>query len=172
MAPVCNGRTAVSEPVRYIDAITKRYERLGYAPYRWYYAEEPPPWAPLRKPLAESRVGMLSTSGAYVVGQIAYYYKDDTSTRRIPKATPAEQIHFSHITENYLANPRRDPHCIVPTEALSELEAQGVIGELADDVLSCMGGVYSQRRVREETLPEVTAIFQEQNIDVALLVPM
>ncbi|MEM7252884.1 MAG: hypothetical protein AAF493_15820 [Pseudomonadota bacterium] len=162
----------MTEPVRYIDGITERYERLGYAPYRWFYADEPPAWTALEKPLSESRVGMLSTSGAYVVGQVAYYYKDDTSTRRIPNDTPDDQIHFSHITENYLAGPRRDPQCIVPTAALRQLAAEGVIGELADDVLSCMGGVYSQRRTREETIPEVHAIFNEQAIDVALLVPM
>ncbi|MCH9670249.1 MAG: glycine/betaine/sarcosine/D-proline family reductase selenoprotein B [Gammaproteobacteria bacterium] len=162
----------MSEPVRYIDAITSRYERLGYAPYRWYYADQPPPWAPLKKPLSQSRVGLLSTSGAYVVGQVAYYYKDDTSTRSIPKSTPADQIHFSHITENYLENPRKDPHCIMPLEAMRTLEQEGVIGELADDAYSCMGGVYSQRRTREETIPEVRAKFLSQNIDVALLVPM
>ena len=28
-------------PVRYIDSITQRYASLGYAPYRWYVADDP-----------------------------------------------------------------------------------------------------------------------------------
>ena len=158
--------------VEYIASITERYERLGYAPYRWYYAEEPPPFEPLRKPLSASRVGVLSTSGAYVVGQVAYYYKDDTSVRAIAKDTPTDQIHFSHVTENYLEDPRKDPNCIVPLDALRAAEADGEIGELAPEIYSCMGAVYSQRRVREELIPELHARLCTQAVDVALLVPM
>ena len=158
--------------VEYIASIRERYERLGYTPYRWFYADEGPAFEPLRKPLADSRVGVLSTSGAYVVGQVAYFYKDDTSIRAIPKDTLVDQIHFSHITENYLEDPRKDPNCILPIDSLREAEANGRIGELASDLFSCMGGVYSQRRVREETIPELHAQFVAQAVDVALLVPM
>ena len=90
---------ATDAPISYIANITDRYNSLGYQPYRWYHADEPPAFTPLKKPLSESRVGMISTSGAYVVGQVAYYYKDDTSIREIPKDTPSDQIHFSHNTE-------------------------------------------------------------------------
>ena len=159
-------------PISYIANITERYNSLGYKPYRWYHADEPPAFTPLKKPLAESRVGMISTSGAYVVGQVAYYYKDDTSIREIPKDTPSDQIHFSHITENYLVNPRKDPNCIFPIDALREAEQDGTIGELAPNFFSCMGGVYSQRRVREETIPELRARFHSQAVDTVLLVPM
>ena len=158
--------------VEYIRSIKERYGRLGYVPYRWFYADDAPAFEPLRKPLADSRVGVLSTSGAYVVGQVAYFYKDDTSIRAIPKDTPVDQIHFSHITENYLEDPRKDPNCILPIDALREAETSGRIGELAPDLFSCMGGVYSQRRVREETIPELHAQFVAQAVDVALLVPM
>ena len=34
-------------PVAYIEAITERYEKLGYAAYQWVQAEDPPPFAPL-----------------------------------------------------------------------------------------------------------------------------
>ena len=161
-----------SKPIEYIANITDRYNSLGYKPYRWYHAEEPPAFTPLKKPLSESKVGLISTSGAYVVGQIAYFYKDDTSIREIPKDTPTAQIHFSHITENYLTNPRKDPNCIFPIDALREAEQDGTIGELAPNLFSCMGGVYSQRRVREETIPELRARFQAQAVDTVLLVPM
>ena len=80
-----------SAPVSYIDAITKRYASLGYDPYRWYHADSEPAWQGLSKPLSRSRLGVLSTSGAYVAGQVAYHYKDDTSVREIPKGTSDEE---------------------------------------------------------------------------------
>lgn len=158
--------------VQYMSSITERYEQLGYTPYRWYHADEASPFQPLSKPLPESRLGVISTSAAYVVGQVAYHYKDDTSLRAIPKDTPNEAIHFSHITENYLLNPRKDPNCILPIQALRDAEANGQIGELAPELFTCMGGVYSQRRVREEIIPELRAKFKTQAVDTVLLVPM
>jgi D-proline reductase (dithiol) PrdB len=159
-------------PVAYIEAITERYEKLGYAAYQWVQAEDPPPFAPLRKPLKDCRIGMLSTSGAYVIGQEAYFYKDDTSIRAIAATTDKRNIHFSHLTENYLPGPRRDPGCMVPIDALLRLEAEYAIGAVTRDVISCMGAVYSQRRVREELAPSLLETFQSQHVDAVLLVPM
>jgi len=155
-----------------MESIRRRYEELGYAPYRWFHADSPAPFAPLRKPLAASKLGVLSTSGAYVVGQRAFHYKDDTSMRKIAKDTAPADIHFSHITENYLENPRKDPNCILPITAVNEAAASGRIGELAPELLTCMGGIYSQRRVREELIPELVGEFQRQAVDTVLLVPM
>ncbi|MFT7576191.1 MAG: hypothetical protein ACI9XZ_002578 [Alphaproteobacteria bacterium] len=158
--------------VRYIDRITQHYERMGYAPYRWFTADDTPPWAQLRKPISQMKLGMLSTAGAYVAGQRAFHYKDDTSIREIPSDTPADQIRFAHITEGYLVNPRRDPDCILPLFALRRLTREGVIGGLAERALSCMGGIYSQRRVSQELIPAVAAAFAAQEVDAVLLVPM
>jgi len=126
----------------------------------------------MTKPLSQARIGVLTTSGAYVLGQTAFHYKDDTSVRAIPKTTPKEAIRFSHITENYLEDPRRDPDCILPLTALRRLENEGVIGEMASEALSCMGGIYSQRRVREELIPDLAGRFEAQSVDAVLLIPM
>lgn len=158
--------------INYMQAIRARYENLGYTPYRWFEADSPPPWTALTKPLAQSRLGLLSTSGAYALGQSAYHYKDDVSIRALPSTTAEADLRFSHITENYLVDARRDPNCILPLAPLRTLQQQGVIGELADSVFSCMGGVYSQRRVREEMAPALLAAFQAQKVDCALLVAM
>ncbi len=159
-------------PVQYIDAIRTRYEKLGYQPYRWAYAEQAPALTRMAKPLSHARVGVLTTSGAYALGQTAFHYRDDTSVRAIPKTTPKEAIRFSHITENYLEDPRRDPDCILPLTAFKRLESEGVIGEMASEALSCMGGIYSQRRVREELIPDLARRFEAQSVDAVFLIPM
>ena len=159
-------------PVRYIDAVTARYARLGYETYRWYAADAAPALTALAKPLSRARLGVLTTSGCYRAGQIAFYYRDDPSLRRIPIDTPADELRFSHLTENYLVDARQDPECLVPLGALRTLQAEGAIGALADDLVSCMGAIYSQRRVREETVPQLEQVFREQQVDGVLLIPM
>lgn len=159
-------------PVAYIEAITARYRRLGYQPYRWWRADAAPPWRALSKRLADLRLGLLSTAGAYALGQVAYHYRDDCSIRAIPATTPDADLRFSHITENYLADARRDPGCVLPLRALRRLVAAGAVGALADEVLSCMGGVYSQRRVRDEVAPAVLDALRRQEVDAALLFAM
>ena len=158
--------------VEYMNAIRARYLKLGYTPYRWFHAEGPPTFTPLKKELRNSTIGLLSTSGAYSLGQRAYHYKDDTSLRAIDKNTIQEDIRFSHITENYLSSPRKDPDCILPIGQLRHLEDKNIIGKLADRVYSCMGGVYSQRRVLSEIAPEIYKQFRSQEVDVAMLIPM
>lgn len=158
--------------VHYMQTITERYLHLGYTPYRWFVADAPPPWQPLRKLLRRVRLGVVSTAGAYALGQVAYHYKDDASIRQLDSTTPDAALRFSHITENYLAAAKRDPNCLLPLRNLRKLATEGVIGGLADQVFSCMGGVYSQRRVREETAPALLEACRAQRVDAALLIAM
>lgn len=162
----------MTPPVQYMHAVNERYKSLGYAPYRWVRAEDAPAWQALAKPLAQARIGMLGTAGAYVPGQLAYHYKDDSSIREILSATQDHDLRFAHVTENYLVDARHDPACVFPLRALRKLAAEGAIGALAPTVFSCMGGIYSQRRVREELAPALLAAFQAQQVDAVLLVPM
>ena len=48
-------------PVAYIPRTRELYN--AYTPYRWVMNEEPPPWTPLKKPLAECKVALMSSGG-------------------------------------------------------------------------------------------------------------
>jgi len=158
-------------PAAYIRQTRELYDQLGYEPYRWLQADGAPAFSPA-PPLAESKLGLIVSSGAYVKGQVAFHYKDDTSIRSIPRGTPVDQLRFSHVTENYLPEARLDPRCVVPIEALAALEADGTIGSLAENFYSCMGGVYSQRRVTDELIPTLEATIARERLDLLLLVPL
>ncbi|MDP7548165.1 MAG: hypothetical protein QGF20_12805 [Alphaproteobacteria bacterium] len=158
--------------IEYMRTIREKYSKLGYPAYGWHEAAEAPPWTPLAKPLSQCRLGMMSTAGTYVAGQVAYYYKDDASHRIIPSDTPVGNLRFSHLTENYLPDARRDANCAFPIEPLRTLAAEGVIGAVADNFFSCMGAVYSKRRVEEELAPAMHAAFVAEAVDVAYLVPL
>jgi D-proline reductase (dithiol) PrdB len=159
-------------PVEYIRRTRESYEELGFEPYQWFEADSDPAFVPLRKPLSESKLGMISTAGTYVHGQVAYYYKDDTSIRSIPCDTATSDIRFSHIMENYLVEARQDPCTVFPIEALNQLENEKVIGSLADNFLSCMGGIYSKKRVQSELIPNLEAAVDREELDLLLLVPL
>ena len=159
-------------PTEYIRRTRENYEKLGFEPYRWFHAETEPAFAALSKPLAESKLGMISTAGTYVQGQVAYYYKDDTSIRAIPNDTPMDKIRFSHIMENHLVEARQDPGTVYPSEVLARLNSDGVIGELADNYYSCMGGIYSQNRVITKLIPDLTEAIDKETVDLLLLVPL
>jgi len=158
--------------VEYMRTIREKYSKLGYAAYGWHKAEAAPPWTALAKPLSDCKVGMLSTAGTYAAGQVAYFYKDDTSHRVIPSHTPVAELRFSHLTENYLPDARRDANCAFPIEPLRQLANEGVLGAVADNVFSCMGAVYSKRRVDEELAPAMYEAFASEGVDAAYLVPL
>ena len=160
------------EPKQYIRHTRESYEKLGFEPYQWFEADSEPAFTQLRKPLSESRLGLISTAGTYVPGQIAYHYKDDTSIRTISGDTPIDDLRFSHIMQNYLEEARQDPCTVFPSEALTALAADGTIGELADNYFSCMGGIYSKNRVTTELIPALEAAVEKEKLDLLLLVPL
>jgi D-proline reductase (dithiol) PrdB len=160
------------QPVSYIRQTRDLYDSLGYQPYNWFQADSEPDFVKPSKSLSDSRLGVLSTAGTYVAGQVAYHYKDDTSIRVIPSSTSVDDIRFSHVTENYLVDARQDPRCVFPIQALQKLADQGVIGSLADNYFSCMGGIYSQRRVTAELIPRLEAKLRSEEIDLLLLIPL
>jgi glycine/betaine/sarcosine/D-proline reductase family selenoprotein B len=158
--------------VEYMAVTRRRYEKLGYEQYQWARSETAPPWQPLAKPLKDARIGVVASAGVYVAGQVAYHYKDDDSIRAIPKGVQVSTLRFAHVTEHLLGDARRDPNCLFPIDALRRLEGEGFIGELADPLWSCMGGIYSQRRVRDNLAPRLARELKSQKVDAALLIPL
>ena len=158
----------------YIPPITAHYSGQGFEPYQWHTAAPNVPVAPPPdKPLYASTLGLLATSGGYVSGEhLAYSYKDDASIRHIRTDASADELRFSHITENYLVAGRSDPNCLLPLGTLNKMMMAGELGAVAPTALSCMGGIYSVRRVVEELAPQVVASFHLMEVDAVLMVPM
>ena len=154
-------------PVEYIPRTRELYS--GYKPYRWVVNEAMPPWAPLRKPLAQSKLAMIGSGGLLYRDQ-PRFHREDASYRLIPKSATENELsiwHFGYRT----ADAEADPNCVFPLARLRELEAAGVIGELADPAYSFMGGVYSARKIREELAPRIADELQKAHVDAFYLVP-
>lgn len=158
-------------PVDYIPRIRDNYARLGYAQYRWVKNEDPPPWAPLPKPLSKCRLGLAASGGVYLAGQVAFHYKDDTSLREIPADADSSALRATHFAYD-LSDARSDPNVIFPIDTLRRLAREGIVGSLADSFQTFMGGIYSTRRVREELAPAILRRLREEAVDAVLLVPV
>lgn len=161
----------MSQPVEYITRIREKYAKLSYSAYEWVVNEDPPPWQPLRKPLAECRLGLIASGGIYVTGQVAFHYKDDTSYRVIPRDVKTADLRATHFAYDF-TDARRDPNVVFPIDTLRGLEQEGVIGTLADHAFTFMGGIYSARRVREELAPRLTECLLAEQVDAVLCVPV
>ena len=68
--------------------------------------------------------------------------------------------------------PGPHPNCVFPLDVLRELVADGELGGLCDEALTFMGGIYSTRRLEEETVPRILERCQAQEPDLVLLVPV
>ena len=158
-------------PVDYLARSKERYDALGYPPYRWALDDSTPPFAPLPKPLNQCRIGLVSSGGTYVVGHEAFHFRDDISFRQIPTTTPPEQLRVTHFAYD-TADARRDPHSVLPLAALRRAEANGVVGSLATEAFSFVGGIYSSRRCREVLAPRLREHLMAQQCDAVLLVPV
>ena len=159
------------QPVAYIARIQEKYAVLGYPSYQWVVNPDPPPWQPLRKPLADCRLGLIASGGIYITGQVAFHYKDDISFRVIPTDVKTAELRATHFAYD-LTDARQDPNVVFPIDPLRRLVAAGVVGALATRAFTFMGGIYSARRVREELAPRLVECLLAEQVDAVLLVPV
>lgn len=158
-------------PVSYIDRTRDQYDSLGYPAYTWAHIEEAPPWVSVTKALADSRVGLIATGGIYVEGQTAFTYKDDVTYRAVSSDVATDTLRATHFAYD-LTDARRDINVVFPIDTLRGLLAEGVVGSLAANFYTCMGGIYSQRLVRDELAPALVERCLADDIDLMLLVPV
>jgi D-proline reductase (dithiol) PrdB len=153
-------------PIAYIPRTRERY--ADYPPYRWVVNDEAP-WTPLARPLAECRLALVSSGGFYLKDQPPFE-DNDASYRAIPKATDLRDLRIHH--HGYRDDDAdRDPNCVFPLERLRELEAAGVLGQLAEHAISFVT-LYSWRREVEERAPRIVRELQRMAVDAAFLVPV
>jgi D-proline reductase (dithiol) PrdB len=158
-------------PVDYIERTREQYAALGYPAYRWVTNDDPPPWAPVIKPLAQCRVGLVASGGIYAAGQIAFHYKDDMSFRIVDMETPTRDLRATHFAYDLTAA-RADVNVVFPIDTLRALAAEHFIGAVSRNAYTFMGGIYSSRKVREILAPAIAERVVRDEVDLALLVPV
>jgi len=163
-------------PIPYMQRTREYYAAIGYTtPYRWaHYVEAP--FTPLRKPLAEARVTIVTTAapyrpdkgdqgpGAAYNGGAKFYevYSGDTAQ--------THDLRISHIGYDRVHTSAKDSNTWFPLPALLRAAAAGRVG----GVTRRFHGAPTNRshRVTIETdAPEILRRCREDGADAAILVP-
>ena len=163
-------------PVPYMKRTRDYYTAIGYTtPYRWaHYLEAP--FQPLKKPLAQSRVTIVTTAapydpakgdqgpGAAYNGGAKFYqvYEGDTSKQH--------DLRISHIGYDRIHTSAKDAGTWFPLPQLIKAKAKGRIGEVAPRFFGAPTN-RSHRVTIETDAPEILKRCREDKVDVAVLVP-
>jgi hypothetical protein len=130
-----------------------------------------PPWQPLRTPLGETTVMLVSSAGVHFRADPQFAPVDDLTFRRIPADTPPAQLRPSH------PSPIRRPglidlNVVHPAQRLAELAEQGSIGGVTDHHLSMLGAVKSLVPLVTEMGPAMAADAAAAGAGLVILVPL
>ncbi len=149
--------------------------RLFVKAYRWRRID-PVPWAPLKKPLREARLALVSSAGFVLPGQEAFASNlsgGDGSFREIPWDTAVSAMVETHHSQSFdHAGMRRDPNLAFPLDRVREMAAEGRIGSVNSRHLSFMGSITAPGRLVRDFAPEAARRLVGDGVDVALLVPV
>ena len=126
------------------------------------------PWSPLRKPLSECTVVLVTTGGVHLRSDPPFKVNSDSSFRVIPNGAQAEDLAISHQAYDR-TDALKDINLVFPIERLRELEAEQVIGRLAENHYG-FGLMGSAKRLMP-SIREVARRISESGVDLALLVP-
>jgi D-proline reductase (dithiol) PrdB len=126
------------------------------------------PWTPMKRSLAEATVALITTGGVHLCSDKPFILKSDASYRAIPRTATSADLCITH--EHYdRRDAARDLNLIFPLERLLELEAQGIIGHVAE----IHYGFGFTDNPRELLAPghNVGTLLAQDNVDLVLLVP-
>ena len=132
------------------------------------------PWTNMGKPLSESKVAMVTTSGIHLRKDAPFrsLKGGDTSYRIIPRDSDPADIIQSHTSIGFdRTTSYRDINISFPEDRLEELVQSGYIGELSNNYYSYMGAINDVTGLIEDSGPEVATKLLSEEVDVVLLVP-
>jgi D-proline reductase (dithiol) PrdB len=163
-------------PIPYMQRTRDYYLALGYDnPYRWAHFVEVP-FTPLRQPLAVSRLALISTAAPYQPGvgdqgpgaaynAAAKFYQVYSSP-----VDSMPDLRISHLGYDRDHTTAEDMQTYFPLAHVQAAIAVGRLGALARRFHGVPTN-RSQRVTMEQDAPEILHRCQEDEADVALLVP-
>ena len=154
-------------PLRKLDPFSRFFMKL----YRGKHYEATP-HTPLRLPLNECRVALITTAGFFLDGQKPFE-GGDCSYREIPNATETQALINGHKSAAYDERGlETDPNLAFPLDRFKELETENKIGSLNHRHFSFMGSITKPDALIEKTAPEVGQMLKADGVDVAFLTPV
>jgi len=149
--------------------------RLFLKTYRWRCID-PVPWTPLKKPLSDCRLIVLSSAGMVTPDQKPFdnaIRGGDPGIREIPADVDVSTLIETHRSKAFdHTGIKQDPNLAFPIDRLRELTKAGRIGSLNHRHLSLMGSITAPGRLIKKTMPPVVSQLVLDGVDIALLIPV
>jgi D-proline reductase (dithiol) PrdB len=155
----------------------KRLPWLGdaWARRRRFVRSTSVPWTPLRRPVRECTIALVTTAGVHLRSDTPFDMTDpdgDPSVRVIPVDTPRGEVRITHKYYDHSAADR-DLNVVVPIDRLRELAAAGDVGGVAPRIYSFMGHIDGAhvRTLVERSAPDVARRLRGDGADAVVLTP-
>ena len=140
---------------------------------------EPIPWTPLRRPLPETTVALVSTAALSMKsdppfdtdGERANPWWGDPSYRVIPRTADERDLVASHLhIENaYL---QQDLDVALPLRRLAELVRAGIVGAVAPSHYSFQGYLLDPAEFLATSVPAMVEQMKREAVDAVVFVPV
>lgn len=155
-------------PINYLELTRLHYP--NDPPYNWStYAWSP--FTPLRKPLPQCTVAVISSGGIYLPGMPPFEPdKNDLTFRQIPRDADLSRALISHNHYQH-QDAERDPNVIFPVGTLKQLAHRGLIGAPARLNFTFMGRIFKRSALLNWMAPALWAALKQEEVDAALFVP-
>ncbi|MGH7874321.1 MAG: hypothetical protein ACREQO_19185 [Candidatus Binatia bacterium] len=154
-------------PFMYVDYMTKL---MAPNPYPHQPNFNLPRLTPLRKPMDQSTLGVLTSCGAQLKSDEPMAETNDLSYRLLHRDIPLSELKVSHMT------PSRkwaleDLNVAYPRDRLIELEQEGVFKRLAPHAVSLVGSITLYTELLNDLVPRIKEEFDKQEVDLVLILP-
>ena len=162
-------------PIRYLDRTREYYQALGFAPYRWAHFTDAP-FAPLRTPLAQARVALITTAAPFQPdagdqGPRAAYNASAKFYQVYSAPVDSKpDLRISHVGYDRANTVPEDLDAYVPLARLHDAVAAGRIGGLTPRFHGAPTN-RSHRVTVETDAPELLRRCREDGADAVVLVP-
>ncbi|MGA8183490.1 MAG: glycine/sarcosine/betaine reductase selenoprotein B family protein [Terriglobia bacterium] len=133
------------------------------------------PGARLSKPLAQSKLALISSAGVHLPGQPPFdlaFRGGDVSFRELPNTLDVCQLKIAQRSSDFdQTGAREDRNLVFPLDRFRELVEQGEIRGLNHRHFSFMGSISAPGRLISDSAPRVAETLREDGVDAAFLVP-
>lgn len=152
--------------VRLIDVAEPQRSFLARMPMP-EIADTPPAKGPA---LNERRVAIVTTAGLTTRADTRFWM-GSTNYRVIPADVDGGDLIMSHASINYdRSGFQQDLNVVFPIDRLKELEAEGVIGSVADFHYSFQGAIDAE--LLEPAAAQLAGLLKKDAVDAVLLTPV
>ncbi len=139
-----------------------------------FLSHDPIPFTPLARPLAETRVALITSAGLHPRSAARFGVLElpygDTDFRLVPHDTALEQLDLEapYLDRKFVTS---DPEVALPRAALERLHQQGLVGPPAPRHASFCAGILRPFPGLRESVANLHAILVEDGVGAAVLCP-